>query len=122
MGLSDQEIVALSGAHTVGRAFKHRSGFGAESTKYTAEGPGTKGGSSWTPEWLTFDGSYFRHIKEGIANPNPELLILPTDAALFEDDGFRPHAERYAANEAVFFAEYVAAHLKLSELGCEWAA
>ena len=34
-------------------------GFGAESTKYTKEGPGTKGGSSWTPEWLKFDNSYF---------------------------------------------------------------
>ena len=26
MGLNDQEIVALSGAHTLGRAFKNRSG------------------------------------------------------------------------------------------------
>jgi hypothetical protein len=23
-------------------------------------GPGTKGGSSWTPEWLKFDNSYFK--------------------------------------------------------------
>lgn len=36
-----------------------RAGFGAESTKYTKDGPGTKGGSSWTPEWLKFDNSYF---------------------------------------------------------------
>lgn len=28
MGLSDQEIVALSGAHTLGRARPERSGFG----------------------------------------------------------------------------------------------
>lgn len=26
MGFSDQEIVALSGAHTLGRAYKNRSG------------------------------------------------------------------------------------------------
>ncbi len=60
MGLSDQEIVALSGAHTLGRAYKNRSGFGSEEgTKYTKDGPGTKGGTSWTPEWLKFDNSYF---------------------------------------------------------------
>uniref|UniRef100_A0A7S2N0M0 Plant heme peroxidase family profile domain-containing protein n=1 Tax=Helicotheca tamesis TaxID=374047 RepID=A0A7S2N0M0_9STRA len=30
MGLNDEEIVALSGAHTFGRAYKDRSGLGAE--------------------------------------------------------------------------------------------
>lgn len=30
MGLNDEEIVALSGAHTFGRAYKDRSGAGAE--------------------------------------------------------------------------------------------
>ena len=30
MGFNDREIVALSGAHTVGRAHKDRSGAGAE--------------------------------------------------------------------------------------------
>lgn len=63
MGFSDQEIVALSGAHTVGRAFSSRSGANKkESTQYTAEGPGTKGGQSWTPEWLKFDNSYFLEV------------------------------------------------------------
>jgi L-ascorbate peroxidase len=52
MGLSDQDIVALSGAHTLGRARPERSGFGKQSTKYTAEGPGAPGGSSWTAQWL----------------------------------------------------------------------
>ncbi|PIA39435.1 hypothetical protein AQUCO_02600111v1 [Aquilegia coerulea] len=43
MGLGDKEIVALSGAHTLGRCHKERSGF---------EGP-------WTANPLVFDNSYF---------------------------------------------------------------
>jgi L-ascorbate peroxidase len=35
MGLSDKEIVALSGAHTLGRARPERSGWGKPETKYT---------------------------------------------------------------------------------------
>lgn len=60
MGFNDQEIVALSGAHTLGRARPTRSGFGKESTKYTVNGPGKPGGESWTPDWLVFDNSYFK--------------------------------------------------------------
>ncbi len=32
----------------------------------------------------------------------------------------RPHAEKYAADQDAFFADYVASHLKLSELGVKW--
>ena len=120
MGMTDAEIVALSGAHTIGRAYKERSGLPSlDKTKYTAEGPGTAGGMSWTPEWLRFDNSYFKVLKsakDGAAG-DPELLRLDTDVALFEDPVFAPTAERYAADEAAFFAEYAAAHAKLSELG-----
>ena len=49
-----------AGAHTLGRVKKDRSGFGKEQTKYTENGPGTPGGTSWTIEWLKFDNSYFK--------------------------------------------------------------
>ncbi|KAI7841584.1 hypothetical protein COHA_004754 [Chlorella ohadii] len=117
MGLNDQEIVALSGAHTLGRARPDRSGFGKESTKYTKDGPGAPGGSSWTVQWLKFDNSYFRDIYE---QKNADLLVLPTDACIFEDEAFKPFAEKYLASQDAFFQDYVAAHLKLSELGVEW--
>lgn len=117
MGLTDGEIVALSGAHTIGRAHPDRSGLGKESTKYTKEGPGNPGGSSWTAEWLKWDNSYFKDIKNPV---DPDLLVLETDACIFTDEGFKPFAEKYAASEADFFADYVQAHLKLSELGVEW--
>ena len=53
-------FLLLVGAHTLGRVKKDRSGFGKESTKYTENGPGTPGGTSWTIEWLKFDNSYFQ--------------------------------------------------------------
>ncbi|CAD7696144.1 unnamed protein product [Ostreobium quekettii] len=118
MGLSDKDIVALSGAHTFGRSYPSRSGFGKESTKYTKDGPGTKGGSSWTQEWLKFDNSYFVEVK---AQRDEELLVLPTDAALFEDEGFRQYAEKYAEDQDAFFADYAESHLKLSELGSKFS-
>ena len=122
MGLTDQDIVALSGAHTLGRARPSRSGFGAEQTKYTAAGcPGAPGGSSWTPNFTTFDNSYFIETKKAAGGKgDPELLSLDTDKTLFTDPGFAPFAEKYAKDQDAFFADYAAAPVKLAELGVEW--
>ncbi|KAG7035445.1 L-ascorbate peroxidase, cytosolic [Cucurbita argyrosperma subsp. argyrosperma] len=98
MGLSDQDIVALSGGHTLGRAHKDRSGF---------EGP-------WTSNPLVFDNAYF---KELVSGEKQGLLQLPSDKALLTDSVFRPLVEKYAADEDAFFKDYAEAHLKLSELG-----
>lgn len=94
MGFNDQEIVALSGAHTLGRAYKERSGAARkQSTKYTQDGPGTKGGQSWTREWLKFDNSYFKDVK---TQEDEDLLVLQTDDSLFKDDAFKSAAMKYA--------------------------
>ena len=140
MGFSDREIVALSGAHTLGRAFKERSGtvdngYG-KGTKYTMApacprfdsqpGFGMAGGMSWTKNWLTFDNSYFtlaRPVKQGGAGKDmkDELLWLPTDAVLATDPGFAPYFKLYAANQDAFFQDYAEAHRRLSEVGSKWA-
>ncbi|PIA57380.1 hypothetical protein AQUCO_00600248v1 [Aquilegia coerulea] len=128
MGLSDKDIVALSGAHTLvtiliihnhlhlcsmhnvfefefvfffamqGRAHPERSGF---------EG-------AWTSEPLKFDNNYFVELLKGEAEG---LLKLPTDKALLDDPEFRKYVELYAKDEDAFFRDYAASHKKLSELG-----
>ncbi|KAA8543986.1 hypothetical protein F0562_021837 [Nyssa sinensis] len=92
MGLSDKDIVALSGGHTLGRCHKERSGF---------EGP-------WTTNPLIFDNSYFKELLSG---DKEGLLQLPSDKTLLTDPVFRP------LDEDAFFADYAEAHMKLSELG-----
>ncbi|CAI9764336.1 unnamed protein product [Fraxinus pennsylvanica] len=98
MGLSDKDIVALSGGHTLGRAHPERSGF---------DGP-------WTKEPLKFDNSYFVELLKG---ESEGLLKLPTDTALLEDPEFRRYVELYAKDEDAFFKDYAESHKKLSELG-----
>ena len=117
MGFSDAETVALMGAHTLGRAHRSRSGHGATQTPYTKDcvAARPRGGSSWTRSWETFDNSYFREL--AAHKHDAHLLKLPTDLALIEDPVFRGHVTRFADDQDVFFAEYAAAHVRMSEAG-----
>ncbi|XP_010489251.1 PREDICTED: L-ascorbate peroxidase 3, peroxisomal-like [Camelina sativa] len=99
MGLSDKDIVALSGAHTLGRAHPERSGF---------DGP-------WTQDPLKFDNSYFVELLK--EEESEGLLKLSTDKTLLEVPEFRHYVELYAKDEDAFFRDYAESHKKLSELG-----
>ncbi|GFY81228.1 ascorbate peroxidase 1 [Actinidia rufa] len=99
MGLSEKDIVALSGGRTLGRCHKERSGF---------EGPWGLPLSSLITSTLRME--LLTGEKEG-------LLQLPTDKALLCDPVFRPLVEKYAVDEDAFFDDYAEAHVKLSELG-----
>lgn len=98
MGLSDKDIVALSGGHTLGKARPDRSGFDG----------------AWTKDPLKFDNSYFVELLKGETDG---LLKLPTDKVLVEDPVFRRYVELYAKDEDAFFRDYAESHKKLSELG-----
>lgn len=102
MGFDDREIVALSGAHTLGRAHPDRSGFDG----------------AWTEEPLKFDNAYFAVL---VGGGKEGLLQLTTDLALMQSPEMEGHVRRYAEDQDVFFSEYAAAHKKLSELGVTWA-
>jgi len=119
MGFNDREIVALSGAHALGRCHTDRSGFW---------GP-------WTNAPTTFSNEYFRLLLEETWTPKKthlgkpwtgpfqyenksgNLMMLPTDLALVQDAKMRPIVEEYAKNEKKFFEDFSKAWLKLQELG-----
>jgi len=114
-GFDDKDIVALSGAHTVGKCSPDRSGF---------DGP-------WTENMLTFDNSYFTEMiskkyklgEASTGNPQYEdkesgTIMLISDLALLEDDAFKVHVEKYAANQDAYFSDFTAAWIKLQENGC----
>lgn len=120
MGFSDQEIVALSGAHALGRCHTDRSGYW---------GP-------WTRAPNTFSNEYFRLLVEekwtlktkhnGKAwtgpkqyeDPTGELMMLPSDIALTKEPAFKSWVIKYAKDEALFFKDFSKAYQKLNELGC----
>mmetsp|Transcript_7876 Transcript_7876/g.17354 ORF Transcript_7876/g.17354 Transcript_7876/m.17354 type:complete len:931 (-) Transcript_7876:12-2804(-) len=138
MGFDDKAIVALQGAHTIGRAFKERSGTVAEgygeanACPYTkavpkgcpirhdaAGGVGMPGGKSWTTKWLKFDNEYFQpHVYE---EKDPNLFWAATDKSLHTDEEFKKYFMLYKDDQAAFFRDFAEAMKKLSELGAEWS-
>lgn len=114
MGFTDQEMVALSGAHSLGRCHTSRSGY---------DGP-------WTNAPTTFSNLYFQElfnrtwVKRKWDGPlqyqdkeERKLMMLPTDMALVWDRGFKKYAQQYAKDEDKFFQDFAAAFSKLLELG-----
>ncbi len=122
MGFSDREIVALLGAHAVGRCHPEASGFW---------GP-------WTNAETTFSNEYYRLLLQEKWTPkkthngkpwtgpaqyeaqNGQLMMLPADLWLLEDKEFRKYVDQYAKDEKVFFADFAAAFSRLLELGVDF--
>lgn len=117
MGFNDVEIVALSGAHSLGRCHTDRSGF---------SGP-------WTRAPTTFSNEYFKLLlsekwvekkwngpKQFVDAKTGELMMLPTDLALLSDPIFKKQVEAYANDGAAFSKDFAAACVKLFELGVKF--
>merc|ERR1711964_952572 len=109
-GFSDAEIVALSGAHTVGKCHAARSGYA---------GP-------WTAHPQKFNNEYFVGLlsdwtsfenENGNAQYRPAsgygTRMLPSDMALVEDQSFREHVQAYADDQSLFFRNFATAFEKL---------
>jgi cytochrome c peroxidase len=113
MGFDDREIVALLGAHCLGRCHTDRSGF---------HGP-------WTRAPTTFSNLFFKELLENkwekknwngplqYTDPSGELMMLPADLALRDDPAFRKYVELYAKDEKAFFDDFAKAWPKLMNLG-----
>merc|ERR550514_2702024 len=113
MGFDDREIVALSGAHALGRCHPDASGY---------SGP-------WTPTPTKLNNGYYNlllsvpwTIKEWdgpmqFEDPYGKLMMLPSDLALIQDKKFRPYVVKYAKDNALFVKDFTAAYTKLTELG-----
>jgi cytochrome c peroxidase len=130
MGFNDQEIVALAGAHALGRCHTDRSGF---------DGP-------WTFSPITFSNQYFDLLanekwiwrkwdgpKQLTDKKTGTLMMLPyatqwfqigfasncwpisqccfwhsrADYALIQDKAFKKYVQAYAKDENLFFKECV---------------
>ena len=119
MGFTDREMVALSGAHALGRCHTNASGYW---------GP-------WTNAETTFSNEYFRLLleekwtkkkyHEGKRWTGPEqyedktgkLMMLPSDMALITDAEFKKWVDAYAKDEKLFFDDFAKAFSKLLALG-----
>ncbi|KAJ9127843.1 hypothetical protein QFC24_000127 [Naganishia onofrii] len=117
MGYSDQEIVALSGAHTLGRCHADRSGFDGpwvvNPTRFSNQYFKLLSTRKWVPR--KWDGPLqFENIMAG-----ERLMMLPTDMALMEDPVFKEWVLKYAKDQNLFFKDFANAFGKLIELGVD---
>ncbi|OBZ88537.1 Cytochrome c peroxidase, mitochondrial [Choanephora cucurbitarum] len=115
MGFDDQEIVALTGAHALGRCHPERSGF---------EGP-------WQEAPTVFSNEYYKAIstrtwvKKELANggwqwvdkSNPDVMMLPAEIHMYNDKEFKKYFDLYAKDQDKFYKDFAAAFKKLIELG-----
>lgn len=128
-GFSIQEMVALSGAHTIG--FSHCKEFSSNLYTYNKT---SQSDPSYNPRFAQalrnacgnyqkdptlsvfndvmspnkFDNMYYQNLPKGLG-------LLSSDRGLFSDPRTRIHVEEYVRDQNVFFKAFASAMQKLSE-------
>ncbi|KAL6208399.1 hypothetical protein ACLB2K_019349 [Fragaria x ananassa] len=97
-GFLTQELVALSGAHTLGN-----KGFGSPTV---------------------FDNSYFKVlIEESVSSGSMSSMTgLPSDRALPKDEECLRWIKKYADDQNTFFEDFEKAYIKLVNSGARWTS
>jgi len=120
MGFNDQEIVALSGAHNLGRCHSDRSGFAGKWVNNPTRFSNTYFKLLRMHEWkktkLESGVEQYIYIDEDL---DEELMMLPTDIVLLQDAAFRPFVHKYAEDKELFFRDFSRVFAKLLELGIQ---
>lgn len=127
MGFNDQEIVALSGAHNLGRCHSDRSGFHGkwvnDPTRFSNAYFKLLLVNDWKKKRLDNGVEQYVYVDEDLYDEDEdpeeveELMMLPTDIALIQDPYFRPWVELYADHKDIFFDHFAKVFAKLLELG-----
>eukprot|EP00040_Diaphanoeca_grandis_P026341 m.147341 g.147341 ORF g.147341 m.147341 type:complete len:325 (+) comp30530_c1_seq2:144-1118(+) len=115
MGLNDRDIVALSGAHSVGHTHEDHSGFPYH---------------QWDNTPIIFDNTYYSFLLENwwfLDDDNRERpyyrnrswLMLLSDFALREDATFKSIVDDYATDESMWHSDFAIAFKKVTELGMD---
>lgn len=116
LNMNDREVVALMGAHALGKTHLKNSGY---------EGP-------WGAASNTFSNEFFvnllnehwkletneAHNKQ--YNSPSGYMMLPTDMALVQDPKYKVVVEEYARDQDTFFKDFSAAFVKLLENGIDY--
>ncbi|OLL26978.1 Cytochrome c peroxidase, mitochondrial [Neolecta irregularis DAH-3] len=114
MGWNDQEIVALSGAHALGRGHPDRSGYSGpwtfSPTMFTNDFFKLLLDEKW--QWKKWNGPEQHEDKK-----TQSLMMLPTDMALIKDKSFKKWVDIYANDQEKFFEDFGNAFSRLLELG-----
>ncbi|WFC93949.1 cytochrome-c peroxidase [Malassezia brasiliensis] len=113
LGFNDQELTALIGAHAMGRCHTYNSGY---------DGPWTYSPTSFTNAFYTelLDTKWTPRKWEGPSqyqNPDKQLMMLPSDYALFEDPKFKEYVKRYAESDDDWRKDFASVYSRLLELG-----
>lgn len=110
LGFTEAEMVALSGAHTLGKA----------------------NGKALTPDLFTFNNNYFKELlrfantesgdeeslnEESLYDELEPCHLLASDKALLQHPNCRQWVQKYAIDENLFFTDFAPALQKMLELG-----